>query len=77
MTQSPPRSPDTAQRRGTLQVDVRRSGNSPESRFARSPTIEEQKSINMAESLNLRAMEADGQVEESNWYELRPVGYQP
>ena len=35
----------------------------------RSPTIEDQKSLNMAESLNARAMEADGQVfEEANWY---------
>lgn len=31
----------------------------------------------MAESLNMRAMEADGQYEESNWYELRPLGTQP
>ena len=60
-----------------MQVDVRRSGHSPESRFGRSPTLEEEKSINMAESLNMRAMEADGQIEESNWYELRPAGYQP
>ena len=39
---------------------------------------EEQKSLNMAESLNMRAMEADGQsLEEGNWYELRPNGTQP
>ena len=32
----------------------------------------------MAESLNMRAMEADGNgYEESNWYELRPQGPQP
>ena len=75
---SPPRSPDSPTRRGTLTVDVRRSGNSPESRVARSPTLEEMKSINMAESLNMRALEADGQqMEESNWYELRPAGPQP
>ena len=37
--------------------------------------MEEMKSINMAESLNMRAIEADGQqLEESNWYELRPAG---
>ena len=33
----------------------------------------------MAESLNMRAMEADGTngLEDSNWYELRPDGMQP
>ena len=66
-------------RQGTLQVEVGgRNGGSPTSKAARSPTIEEQKSINMAESLNMRAMEADGKAfEESNWYELRPTGSQP
>ena len=55
----------------------RSSGLSPD-RFGRSPTVEEQKSLNMAESLNLRAMEADGHnMEECNWYELRPEGTQP
>ena len=75
---SPLRSP-TMGRQGTLQVEVGgRNGGSPTSKAARSPTIEEQKSINMAESLNMRAMEADGKAfEESNWYELRPTGSQP
>jgi len=59
-------------------VDKRNGGGSPSSKFARSPTLEEKKSINMAESLNMRAMEADGKAyEESNWYELRPGGQQP
>ena len=32
----------------------------------------------MADSLNIRAMEADGQnLDEANWYELRPDGVQP
>ena len=75
---SPLRSPENLRRQGTLSVDVRRSGNSPDSKFGRSPTLEEMKSIHMAESLNMRAMEADGQtIEESNWYELRPSGNQP
>ena len=53
------------------------SQHSPD-RQGRSPNIEEQKSLNMAESLNLRAMEADGRnLEDVNWYELRPVGVQP
>ena len=65
MTSSPTRSP--------LFVDVRRSGGSPDSKIGRSPTLEEQKSLVMAESLNMRAMEADGHSsEECNWYELRP-----
>ena len=47
-------------------------------RTGRSPTLEEAKSLNMAESLNLRAIEADGQnLDEVNWYELRPDGVQP
>ena len=55
----------------------RSSHNSPD-RHGRSPTVEEQKSLNMAESLNLRAMEADGQRDEDmNWYELRPEGIAP
>lgn len=61
-----------------LRINVDRNNQSPESKFGRSPTIEEQKSLNMAESLNMRAMEADGQaLEECNWYELRPAGPQP
>ena len=56
-------------------MEARRNTNSPESKVGRSPTLEEMKSINMAESLNMRAMEADGNgLEESNWYELRPEG---
>ena len=54
------------------------AGNSSQLSPGRSPNIEEQKSLNMAESLNLRAMEADGRnYEDVNWYELRPVGVQP
>ena len=53
------------------------SQHSPD-RQGRSLNIEEQKSLNMADSLNLRAMEADGRnLEDVNWYELRPVGVQP
>jgi len=56
-----------------------RRDESPQSRYlGRSPTIDEQKSLNMAESLNMRAIEADGQnFEECNWYEMRPTGDQP
>ena len=68
----------SVKRHGSLNVDARRSGNSPDMKIPRSPTLEEMKSINMAESLNMRAMEADGNgFEESNWYELRPHGPQP
>ena len=71
-THSPPRSPEQR----PPNYNRRNGGESPESRYqGRSPTIEEQKSLNMAESLNMRAMEADGQVaEECNWYELRCNG---
>ena len=76
---SPGASPvSVSKRNGTLNGDAHRKGNSPEIKAPRSPTFEEMKSINMAESLNMRAMEADGNgFEDSNWYELRPVGPQP
>ena len=75
MTSSPPRSPKNLGHRNSLSIDAsRRSGNSP-NRVERSPTLEEQKSINMAESLNARARDADGKnFDEVNWYELRPHG---
>ena len=63
----------------SLMVETKRSQDSPNNKWgSRSPTLEEQKSLNMAESLNARAMEADGQNrEEYNWYELRAHGQIP
>ena len=60
-----------------MSIGGRSSQHSPD-RLGRSPTLEEQKSLNMADSLNMRAIEADGQnLDDANWYELRPDGIQP
>jgi len=48
-----------AQLKNSSMMIGRSQQHSPD-RFGRSPTIEEQKSLNMAESLNMRAIEADG-----------------
>ena len=77
---NPPRSPGSSavNRQGSLRIDPQRSGTNNDGRLPRSPTMEEQKSLNMAESLNMRAMEADGSnMDEVNWYELRASGFQP
>ena len=68
----------TVHRQGSLKIDAQRSGHNHDGRLPRSPTMEEQKSLNMAESLNMRAQEADGSnLEDVNWYELRAAGFQP
>ena len=52
-----PRSPGSGavHRQGSLRIDAQRSGANVDGRLPRSPTMEEQKSLNMAESLNMRA----------------------
>ena len=54
-----PRSPGSGavNRQGSLRIDAQRSGHgyNHDGRLPRSPTMEEQKSLNMAESLNMRA----------------------
>ena len=52
-----PRSPGSGavNRQGSLRIDAQRSGPNHDGRLPRSPTMEEQKSLNMAESLNMRA----------------------